>query len=75
MSQLGYDTSVKTRRPNFDTKTTVMPKKNQKKKLRQYLMTLKSLLYLFPIIQIYIFYGHNKIVLTNVDNPVYVISI
>ena len=29
--QLGYDTSTKTRRPNFDTKTTVMPKKKAKK--------------------------------------------
>ncbi len=27
MRQLGYDTSVKTRRPNFDIKTTVMAKK------------------------------------------------
>jgi len=27
MRQLGYDTSVKTRRPNFDTKTKVMSKK------------------------------------------------
>lgn len=31
MRQLGYDTSIKTRRPNFDTKTTVMPKKKAKK--------------------------------------------
>jgi len=31
MRQLGYDTSVKTRRPNFDTKTTVMKKKKSKK--------------------------------------------
>ncbi len=31
MRQLGYDTSVKTRRPNFDTKTIVMPKKKSKK--------------------------------------------
>lgn len=31
MRQLGYDTSVKTRRPNFDTKTTVMTKKKSKK--------------------------------------------
>ena len=27
MKQLGYNTSIKTRRPNFDTKTTVMAKK------------------------------------------------
>ena len=27
MRQLGYDTYVKTRRPNFDTKTKVMTKK------------------------------------------------
>lgn len=27
MRQLGYDTSIKTRRSNFDTKTTVMAKK------------------------------------------------
>ncbi len=27
MRQLGYDASVKTRRPNFDTKTTVIAKK------------------------------------------------
>jgi hypothetical protein len=32
MRQLGYDTSVKTRRPNFDTKTTVMVKKKSIKK-------------------------------------------
>ena len=31
MRQLGYDTSVKTRRPNFDTKTKVMTKKKSKK--------------------------------------------
>ncbi len=31
MRQLGYNTSVKTRRPNFDTKTTVMTKKKSKK--------------------------------------------
>ena len=31
MRQLGYDTSVKTRRPNFDTKTEVMTKKKSKK--------------------------------------------
>jgi len=31
MRELGYDTSVKTRRPNFDTKTTVMTKKKSKK--------------------------------------------
>ena len=27
MKQLGYDSSIKTRRPNFDTKPTVMEKK------------------------------------------------
>ena len=31
MRQLGYDTSIKTRRPNFDTKTTIMTKKKSKK--------------------------------------------
>lgn len=31
MRQLGYNTSVKTRRPNFDTKTTVMSIKKSKK--------------------------------------------
>ena len=31
MRQLGYDTSIKTRRPNFDTKTKVMTKKKSKK--------------------------------------------
>lgn len=31
MRQLGYDTSIKTRRPNFDTKTTVMAKKKSTK--------------------------------------------
>lgn len=31
MRQLGYDVSVKTRRPNFDTKATVMTKKKAKK--------------------------------------------
>lgn len=31
MRQLGYDTSVKTRRPNFDTKPKVMTKKKSKK--------------------------------------------
>jgi len=31
MRQLGYDTSVKTRRPNFDIKTPVMTKKKSKK--------------------------------------------
>jgi len=31
MRQLGYKTSVKTRRPNFDTKTTVMSIKKSKK--------------------------------------------
>ncbi len=34
MRQLGYDTSVKTRRPNFDTKTTVMTRKKAKKETR-----------------------------------------
>jgi hypothetical protein len=33
MRQLGYDTSVKTRRPNFDTKTTVMAKKKSIKEI------------------------------------------
>jgi len=31
MRQLGYDTSIRTRRPNFDTKTTIMIKKKSKK--------------------------------------------
>ena len=31
MKQLGYDSSIKTRRPNFDTKTTVMTPKESKK--------------------------------------------
>ncbi len=31
MRQLGYETSVKTRRPNFDTKTKVMTKMKSKK--------------------------------------------
>ncbi len=31
MRQLGYDTSVKTRIPNFDTRTKVMTKKKSKK--------------------------------------------
>jgi len=31
MRQLGYDTSIKTRRPNFDTRTIVMTKKKSKK--------------------------------------------
>jgi len=34
MRQLGYDTSVKTRRPNFDTKTPVMTKKRSKKETK-----------------------------------------
>lgn len=34
MRQLGYDTSVKTRRPNFDTKTKVMKKRNSKKVIK-----------------------------------------
>jgi len=33
MKQLGYDTSIKTRRPNFDSKTTVMTKKKSKKEV------------------------------------------
>ena len=33
MRQLGYNSSIKTRRPNFDTKTTVMTKKKSKKKI------------------------------------------
>lgn len=36
MRQLGYDTSVKTRRPNFDTKPTVMPKNKSKKELKAF---------------------------------------
>jgi len=31
MKQLGYDSSVKTRRPNFDTKTTIMVTRKSKK--------------------------------------------
>jgi len=34
MRQLGYDTSVKTRRPNFDTKTKVMTKKESRKSIK-----------------------------------------
>ncbi len=34
MRQLGYDTSIKTRRPNFDTKTTVMTRKKAKKETK-----------------------------------------
>ena len=42
MRQLGYDTSVKTRRPNFDTKATVMTRKKAKKETKILLMTLKN---------------------------------
>ena len=34
MRQLGYDSSIKTRRPNFDTKTTVMSTKKLKKETK-----------------------------------------
>ena len=34
MRQLGYDSSIKTRRPNFDTKTTVMVTKKSKKEIK-----------------------------------------
>jgi len=34
MRELGYDTSIKTRRPNFDTKTTVMTPKKSKKETK-----------------------------------------
>jgi hypothetical protein len=50
MRQLGYNTSVKTRRPNFDTKTTVMSIKKSKKEtstktsLREMFLGFKNLL-------------------------------
>ena len=34
MRQLGYDSSIKTRRPNFDTKRTVMATKKSKKEIK-----------------------------------------
>jgi hypothetical protein len=34
MRQLGYDTSIRTRRPNFDTKTILMPPKRSKKETK-----------------------------------------
>jgi len=43
MRQLGYNTSVKTRRPNFDTKTTTMSIRKSKKETINYFGDFETL--------------------------------